>query len=96
MANLEGKFTNHSLRATSATRMFVKDVPEQVIKEITEHRSDCVHVYKRTGSQLLENASKSIGGNDNENTKIDSENNENLQSIGDLACAEDEKFTNCT
>ena len=95
MANLEGKFTNHSLRATSATRMFVKDVPEQVIKDITGHRSDCVHVYKRTGSELLENASKSIGGNENKNAKIDSENNKNLQSIGDLACEENrEKMKN--
>ena len=45
MANLEGKFTNHSLRAISATRMFAKDVPEQVIKEITGHWGDCVHIY---------------------------------------------------
>ena len=38
-AGLEGKFTNHSLRATCASRMFDKNVPEQIIKETTGHRS---------------------------------------------------------
>ena len=37
-AGLKGKFTNHSLRATSASRIFQANVPEQVIKEITGHR----------------------------------------------------------
>ena len=62
MAKVEGKFSNHSLRATSASRMFREEVPEQIIKEITGHRSDCVRVYKRTSNELLEKASASIGG----------------------------------
>ena len=39
---LEGNFTNHSLRATCASRLFDQNVPEQIIKEITGHKSDCV------------------------------------------------------
>lgn len=31
---IEGYFTLHSLRSTSATRLFVSDVPEQCIKEV--------------------------------------------------------------
>ena len=64
IAKIPGKFSNHSLRATSASRMFHKNVPEQVIKEITGHRSDCVRVYKKTNEELLRKASSSIGGND--------------------------------
>ena len=41
-----GKFTNHSLRATSVSRMYHHGIPEQMIKEVTGHRSDCVRVYK--------------------------------------------------
>ena len=62
LAKLQGKFTNHSLRASSTTRMYDSDIPEQVIKEITGHKSDCVRVYKRTSDKLLKNASSSIGG----------------------------------
>ena len=47
-AGIIGKFTNHSLRATCATRMYHSNVPEQIIKETTGHRSECVRQYKRT------------------------------------------------
>ena len=58
----DGKFTNHSLRATSASRMYQSNVPEQVIKEVTGHRSDCVRIYKRTSDDIRENTSNKIGG----------------------------------
>ena len=32
MGGIEGKYTNHSLHATSASRMYQSDIPEQVIK----------------------------------------------------------------
>ena len=38
-AGIPGYYTNHSLKATGATRMYVNDVDEQVIQEITGHRS---------------------------------------------------------
>ena len=53
MAGVEGNYTNHSLRATSASRMFADQIPEQVIKEITGHKSECVRVYKRTNTEML-------------------------------------------
>ena len=61
-AGIEGKFTNHSLRATSASRMFHSGIPEQVIKEVTGHRSDCVRIYKRTCDDIREKASETIAG----------------------------------
>ena len=61
-AGFEGKFTNHSLRATSASRMYNKNIPEQVIKEVTGHRSDCVRLYKCTSDNIRMEASKTISG----------------------------------
>ena len=69
-AGFQGKFTNHSLRATSASRMFQSNVPEQIIKEITGHRSECVRIYKRTSDDIRQNASNCIGGGKNE-TKVE-------------------------
>ena len=65
-AGIEGKVTNHSLRATCVSRMFDKNIPEQIIKETTGHRSECVHVYKRTSEMLQENASKTVSGSDDQ------------------------------
>ena len=62
IAKIQGKFTNHSLRATSASRMYHQNIPEQVIKEITGHKSECVRTYKHTNKELLEKASNSISG----------------------------------
>ena len=59
-AGFEGKFTNHSLRATCATKMYDNDVPEQLIKEIIGHKSECVHTYKRTSDHLRETVSHTL------------------------------------
>ena len=53
---------NHSLRATLASRMFQSNVPEQIIKEVTGHRSDCVRTYKRTSDDIRKDASEKISG----------------------------------
>ncbi|XP_067654082.1 uncharacterized protein KIAA1958-like [Haliotis asinina] len=47
-AGILGRKTNHSLRATAATRLYEANVDEQIICEQTGHRSDVVRVYKRT------------------------------------------------
>ena len=36
---IEGRFTNHSLRATTATRGMQKGIPGKFVMEITEHRA---------------------------------------------------------
>lgn len=40
--------------------MFDNNVPEQIIKEVTGHKSDCVHNYRRTSDVLKEQASHSV------------------------------------
>lgn len=47
-----GKFTNHSLRATTATRLYQANVDEQLIAEQTGHKSlDSLRRYKRTSPE---------------------------------------------
>ena len=57
-AGIKGFHTNHSLRATSATRLFCAGTDEQLIMKRTGHQSvDGVRSYKRTSSQLSEEVS---------------------------------------
>ncbi|MCG8621708.1 MAG: site-specific integrase, partial [Proteobacteria bacterium] len=39
LAGLSVKYTNHSLRATLASRMFVSGVPEKIVAEVMGHKS---------------------------------------------------------
>ncbi len=59
-AGLRGHFSNHSLRATCATRLFEAGVDEQLIKNVTGHHSDSVRDYKRTNQKLLSEAQKKV------------------------------------
>ncbi len=59
-AGLVGHYSNYSLRASAATRMYQSGVEEQVIKEITGYKSDSVSLYKRTSEELLRHASETI------------------------------------
>ena len=59
-AGLPGFYTNHSLRATSATRMYRSDIEEQLIQEITGHRSLAVRSYKRTSESQRKMACKAV------------------------------------
>ena len=47
-AKLPGFYSNHSLRSTCATKLYRNNIDEQLIQEITGHRSLAVHSYKRT------------------------------------------------
>jgi integrase len=59
-AGFDGFYTNHSLRATAATRLFSAGVDEQLICEKTGHRSDAIRGYKRTSEQQQELVSKIV------------------------------------
>ena len=59
-AGIEGRYTNHSLHATTATRMYEKGIDEQLIKEVTGHKSDAVRIYKHTSETLMEKACKTV------------------------------------
>lgn len=54
-AGIMGYKTNHSLRATTATRLYQSGVDEQLVMERTGHRSlDGVRSCKRTSNEQLE------------------------------------------
>ncbi len=59
-AGLVGKFSNHSLRVSAATRMYEQGIDEQTIKHITGHKSDTVRSYKHVNRDLLKHAGLSI------------------------------------
>ncbi|XP_046578507.1 uncharacterized protein LOC124286206 [Haliotis rubra] len=49
-AGFEGFYSNHSLRATCATRLFQSGIDEQLIARTTGHRSTAVREYKRVST----------------------------------------------
>ena len=54
MGGIKGIKTNHSLRATAATRLYKEGVDEQLIMERTGHHSiDGVRSYKRTSAEQM-------------------------------------------
>lgn len=58
-AGVEGYKTNHSLRVTTATRLFQNGADEQLIMEQTGHRStDGVRAYKRSCPEQAKQLSK--------------------------------------
>ena len=48
---IPGYFTNHSLRSICATTLYRANVDEQLIQEVTGHRSLAVRSYKRTSTE---------------------------------------------
>lgn len=62
-AGISGKVTNHSLRATCASRLYRNAVDEQLICEKTGHRSNAVRTYKRTSEDQMRDMSDILYGN---------------------------------
>lgn len=52
LAEIPGRHTNHSLRATRATELYTAGVPEKTIQEHTGHRSvECLRMYEHTSDK---------------------------------------------
>ena len=66
LRGIEGRVTNHSVRATSATHMYEQGVPEKVIQDRTGHRSlEALRVYERTSALQQETASNILSSSSN-------------------------------
>ena len=61
-AGLQKRFTNQSTQKTAPTRLYQKDIPEQIIMEQTRHQSLVVRQYKRTSHDQILEKSKAIYG----------------------------------
>lgn len=57
---LQGHYTNHSLRATAATRLYEGGINEQLIYEKMGHKSTAVWSYKRTNNEQQHRVSEKI------------------------------------
>lgn len=67
-AGIVGKKTNHSLRATAATRLYRDQVDEQLIMDVTGHRSvEGIRSYKRTSADQFKDVSQVLHCNGKEN-----------------------------
>lgn len=62
-AGFVGNFMNHSLRATTATRLFQNNCPKQLIAEQTGHSSNAIRRYKKKASlEQKKDVSKLLAG----------------------------------
>ncbi|XP_046562159.1 uncharacterized protein LOC124271136 [Haliotis rubra] len=61
-AGFEGFYSNHSLRATCATRLFQSGIDEQLITRTTGHRSTAVREYNRVSTAQEKELSNVIQG----------------------------------
>ena len=59
-AGLPGFYSNHSLRSTACTKLYYNNIDEQLIQEISGHRSLVVCSYKRTCDKQRKFASKCL------------------------------------
>ena len=59
-AGFQGYYTNHSVRATTATCLFQEKVPEQLIMEQTGHRSSAINSYKKASDEQKRHVSDVI------------------------------------
>ena len=61
-AGFKGNYSNHSLCATAASRLYNANVDEQLISEVTGHRSSAVRGYKCTSNDQLKAISNILYG----------------------------------
>ena len=70
-ANIPGRRTNHSLRASAATRLFHANVPEQMIMQVAGHRStDGVRSYKQVARDQFKQVSQVLQASNHEADRV--------------------------
>ena len=78
-AGIAGNRANHSLRASAATRLFHQNIPEQVIVEVTGHKStDGVRTYKKVIRDQLRDVSNVLQGSSVEDVKNETKSKEKM------------------
>ena len=84
-ANIEGFFTNHSLRRTGGTRLFRGGIDRKLVKETTGHHSDAVDAYQITSDNQRAEMSKIIREEPSEIvSKIQESNQSDKEKSGDI------------
>ena len=100
-AQLDGFFSNHSLRRSSTTRLFQAGVDRKILKEFTGHVSDAVDKYQITSEVQRQRLSEVISGEKVNKTKVvsvdekeEKDHNNSVEvvvtseeSVGQMACS---------
>ena len=83
-AGITGNKTNHSLRASAATRLFHGNISEQMIMKVTGHRStDGVRSYKKVVRDQFRDVSSVLQGGPDENVEtVENDCKENVHIPG--------------
>ena len=101
-------YTNHSLRATSITRMFTSKVPEKIIAEKSGHRSlAALRSYEHTSLEQDQAAGRAIVSNDLDtdikgnmvsdmNPQVDTDTKQSEESLKAALSNFSGKMENCT
>ena len=85
---MTGYFTNHSLRATAATRLFEAKVDEQLIMHRTGHSTTSgVRSYKRVGEKLRAVTSDVLNKCESEKASAVTKVKETSSSVSAVSCA---------
>ena len=66
--NLDGYFTNHRLRRTSAMQLFQAGVDAKIVKEVTGHASDALNKYQITSEEQKSDVSVILKGDSKNKT----------------------------
>ena len=96
-ANIEGFFTNHSLRRTGGSRLFQAGVQRKLVKEVTGHTSDAVDQYQITSVEQRKALSHIIvNKSSNEVKEVESKIGHNDRNgINVEATSEEQCMCNC-
>ena len=91
-AGIKGFKTNHSLRATTASRLYHNGIDEQLIMERTGHRSlDSVQLYKRTNEEQQIAISRTLQKSTSTATKTSTEEIKNKENVAITHLKNDQK-----
>ncbi|VDI42844.1 Hypothetical predicted protein [Mytilus galloprovincialis] len=80
-ARVDFFFTKHSLRDTTASRLFNAGVPEQLVQKQTGHRSNAIWSYNRPSEGQKRKVSEILQLQKNESDNVQAEDTNNLKCV---------------
>ena len=90
LSGIHTRYTNHSLRATAATRMFAAGVPEKIIADRTGHKSaKALRQYERTSDAQLQAAGLAVS--EQKPFSLESTDRKPLMALENTAVKEEEE-----
>lgn len=91
MAGYDGRYTNHSLRRTAATRLFQSGVEDDLIRRHTGHKSNALYLYKEPSTKQIQNVSKLLYVENNSRTNVIDDSSRSLYNVSNNPNAEVEQ-----